>query len=205
MFASEIKAIVAYLRHMRRAGARQPGSIATYVATGLVDGLEQTFFEGVTRFPAGANDARAAVTACGRASYWDLPAPGGGHARRPESQRHAHSALAGVRAALDEAVRVHLRSDVPLGRVPERRARLERRSSAWRRSHVERVKTFTVYFADGPDYDERQHAHPIVEQFGADAVRTLHRARRHPRHAEAASCGTWTSRRWRWASSRSGT
>ena len=29
-----------------------PASIATYVATGLVDGLEDTFFEGITRFPA---------------------------------------------------------------------------------------------------------------------------------------------------------
>ena len=32
-----------------------PSSIATYMATGLVDGLEDTFFEGVTRFPAASN------------------------------------------------------------------------------------------------------------------------------------------------------
>jgi asparagine synthase (glutamine-hydrolysing) len=36
--------------------------------------------------------------------------------------------------------------------------------------HVPRVKTFTTYFADGPDYDERQHARAVVERFGADGL-----------------------------------
>jgi asparagine synthase (glutamine-hydrolysing) len=73
-----------------------------------------------------------------------------------------------LRTALDEAVRVHLRSDVPLGVCLS--GGLD--SSAivgLAAQHVERVKTFTVYFSDGPDYDERQHAQPIVERFAAEA------------------------------------
>src|SRR6266851_1597518 len=55
VFASEIKAIVTYLRQRGEAVSPNPTSIATYVATGLVDGLEDTFFDGVTRFPAATN------------------------------------------------------------------------------------------------------------------------------------------------------
>src|SRR5437660_1508017 len=44
VFASEIKAIVAYLRQMGEPVRARPASIATYVATGLVDGLDETFF-----------------------------------------------------------------------------------------------------------------------------------------------------------------
>jgi len=72
-----------------------------------------------------------------------------------------------VRNALDEAVRVHLRSDVPLGVCLS--GGLDSSAIVGLASqHVERVKTFTVYFGDGPDYDQRRHAQPIVERFGAE-------------------------------------
>src|SRR5947209_15822580 len=45
VFASEIKSIVAFLRAMGEPVRASAASIATYVATGLVDGLEDTFFE----------------------------------------------------------------------------------------------------------------------------------------------------------------
>src|ERR1700730_11253428 len=54
VFASEIKAIVTYLRPGGEPVRTNPTSIATYVAAGLVDGLEDTFFADVTRFPAAA-------------------------------------------------------------------------------------------------------------------------------------------------------
>ena len=109
-----------------------------------------------------------------------------------------------MRDALDEAVRVHLRSDVPLGVCLS--GGLDSSAIVGLASrHVERVKTFTVYFGDGPDYDERQHAHPIVEQFGADAVRTLHRADGRPRHAEADRLAPGRAVAGAWASTRSGT
>jgi asparagine synthase (glutamine-hydrolysing) len=73
-----------------------------------------------------------------------------------------------VREALDEAVRVHLRSDVPLGVCLS--GGLDSSAIVGLASrYVERVKTFTVYFGDGPAYDERQHAHPIVRQFATEA------------------------------------
>src|SRR5215207_1614338 len=47
IFASEIKALIAYLRHEQRPVTPNLTSIATYTATGLVDGLDDTFFEGI--------------------------------------------------------------------------------------------------------------------------------------------------------------
>jgi asparagine synthase (glutamine-hydrolysing) len=74
-----------------------------------------------------------------------------------------------VRQALDEAVRVHLRSDVPLGVCLS--GGLDSSAIVGLASrHVERVKTFTVYFADGPEYDERAHARTIVERFPSEAA-----------------------------------
>src|SRR5216684_2027577 len=164
VFASEIKAIVAYLRERGEPVRPNAASIATYAATGLVDGLPDTFFEGITRFPAAAtmhirpDDVRTVT-------YWDLPSQAA--ALRASLNGAGNAPWTALRAALDEAVRVHLRSDVPLGVCLS--GGLD--SSAivgLAAQYIEQVKTFTVYFGDGPDYDERQHAQPIVERFGAE-------------------------------------
>jgi asparagine synthase (glutamine-hydrolysing) len=164
VFASEIKAIVAYLRQRGEPVRANAASIATYAATGLVDGLADTFFDGVTRFPAAAN-MHVHAEGVRTASYWDLPSRAA--ALRAGLNGASNAPWPALRTALDEAVRVHLRSDVPLGVCLS--GGLD--SSAivgLAAQYVERVKTFTIYFGDGPDYDERQHAQPIVERFGAE-------------------------------------
>jgi asparagine synthase (glutamine-hydrolysing) len=164
VFASEIKAIVAFLRARGEQVSANAASIATYAATGLVDGMTDTFFDGVTRFPAAANmlvrpnDVRTVT-------YWDLPSRAA--ALGAGLNGASHAPWPALRTALDEAVRVHLRSDVPLGVCLS--GGLDSSAIVGLASqYVERVKTFTVYFGDGPDYDERQHAQPIVERFGAE-------------------------------------
>jgi len=164
VFASEIKAIVAYLRARGEPVRPNAASIATYAATGLVDGMPDTFFDGISRFPAAvtmhvqADDVRTVT-------YWDLPSRAA--ALRASLNGAGNAPWAAVRNALDEAVRVHLRSDVPLGVCLS--GGLDSSAIVGLASqHVERIKTFTVYFGDGPDYDERQHAQPIVERFAAE-------------------------------------
>src|SRR5206468_8481106 len=99
-------------------------------------------------------------------TYWDLPSRAA--AQRASLNGAGKAPWAAVRYALDEAVRVHLRSDVPLGVCLS--GGLDSSAIVGLASrYVERVKTFTIYFDDGPDYDERQHAHSIVDQFAADA------------------------------------
>ncbi|HEX8968950.1 MAG TPA: asparagine synthase (glutamine-hydrolyzing) [Chloroflexota bacterium] len=165
VFASEIKAVVAWLRHAGQPVRANTDSIATYVATGLVDGTEDTFFDGVRRFPAGSNMfvSREGVTT---ASFWDLPNRAAALGDRLNGGRQAP--WPALRNTLDEAVRVHLRSDVPIGVCLS--GGLDSSAIVGLASrHVERVKTFTIYFEDGPDYDERQYARAIVRRFGADA------------------------------------
>ncbi len=165
VFASEIKAIVTYLRERGESVRANAASVATYTATGLVDGLEDTFFQGITRFPS-ATVMQVRPDDVRTTSYWDLP--GRAAALRAGLNGASQAPWPALRRAFDEAVRVHLRSDVPLGVCLS--GGLD--SSAivgLAARHVERVKTFTVYFGDGPDYDERQHARPIVERFGAEA------------------------------------
>ncbi len=165
VFASEIKSLVAYLRSYSEPVLVNEASVATYAATGLVDGLEDTFFAGVRRFPA-ASWMLVTRDGARQQKYWDLPAraavvkAGLNGASKDPSAR--------LRETLDEAVRVHLRSDVPLGVCLS--GGLD--SSAivgLAARHVPVPKTFTVYFGDGPEFDERQHARAIVDQFKTEA------------------------------------
>jgi asparagine synthase (glutamine-hydrolysing) len=164
VFASEIKAIVTYLRECGEPVQANPASIATYAATGLVDGLEDTFFAGVHRFPA-ASTMRVRADGVQESTYWNLAARAA--AVRAGLNGASQEPARLVRQTLDEAVRVHLRSDVPLGVCLS--GGLD--SSAivgLAARHVPRVKTFTAYFGDGPEYDEREHARAIVDRFGAE-------------------------------------
>jgi asparagine synthase (glutamine-hydrolysing) len=169
VFASEIKAIVAYLREMGEPVRANSASIATYVASGLVDGLDETFFEGVRRFPSGSNMLLRQDSVEER-RYWDLPAQAA--ALRASLNGTSKVPWPALRDSLDEAVRVHLRSDVPLGVCLS--GGLDSSAIVGLASrHAQRVKTFTIYFDDGPDFDEREHAHAVVERFGADASERL--------------------------------
>lgn len=166
VFASEIKAIVAYLRARGERVAPNPASIATYAATGLVDGLEDTFFEGIRRFPA-AETWLVSAAGIKRERYWDLVERVQGWRSELRFAPDAPT-FERLRRSLDESVRVHLRSDVPVGVCLS--GGLD--SSAvvgLASSHVPRVDTYTVYFADGPRYDERQHSRAIVQRFGAQS------------------------------------
>ena len=165
VFASELKAIVAYLRSMGDAVRANEASIATYIATGLVDGLGETFFEGVHRFPAASN-AIVKAEALTLRRYWDLPSRAA--TLRGGLNGAADEPWPALRNALDDAVRIHLRSDVPLGVCLS--GGLDSSAIVGLASqHVRQINTFTIYFADGPAYDEREHAHTIVEAFGARA------------------------------------
>jgi asparagine synthase (glutamine-hydrolysing) len=166
VFASEIKAIVTYLRRRGEAIRANSSSIATYAATGLVDGLEETFFEGVRRFPPATN-LTIDVNGIRSHRYWDLPSRAASLSAGLNGL--VRSPWPAIQDALDEAVRVHLRSDVPLGVCLS--GGLDSSAIVGLASrHIDQVRTFSVYFGDGPDYDERQHSRPVVAQFGADAA-----------------------------------
>ncbi|MDQ3810015.1 MAG: asparagine synthase (glutamine-hydrolyzing), partial [Chloroflexota bacterium] len=166
VFASEIKAIVSYLHHHGESVRANPASIATYAATGLVDGLAETFFQGIQRFPS-ASTMLLRPDGERTTRYWDLPARAAALRAGLDGAQREPSAM--LRQTLDEAVRVHLRSDVPLGVCLS--GGLDSSAIVGLASaHVDRVNTFTVYFADGPEFDERPHARAIANRFGVQAM-----------------------------------
>jgi asparagine synthase (glutamine-hydrolysing) len=106
-FASEIKALLA-------AGvAREPDerAVRRYLLTGRTDETAGSFFAAVRQLPAAHDalvDLREPVRELRPRRYWEPPAPSdGGRAPRDDAERFA--------ALLRDAVRVHARSDVPVG------------------------------------------------------------------------------------------
>lgn len=103
---SEAKGLHAYVGRVPPA---DHGAIGLFIRFGFGGELERTWFEGVTRFPAshwqrfdiGRDGAHAPVR------YWDYPPPS---ARSVDG--HADEDF---EALLQDAVRIRLRSDVPLG------------------------------------------------------------------------------------------
>lgn len=107
-FASECKA----LRHVP--GVRwepDPAVTKRFLTTGVVDDTAQTFFAGVKRVPPATNlilDLRRPVGSVREHRYWCPPAA-------EAAQCTADEDAVAVRATLEDAVRIHLRSDVPVG------------------------------------------------------------------------------------------
>jgi asparagine synthase (glutamine-hydrolysing) len=158
-FASEVKALLAV-----GATRAEPDMAAAdhYFRFGYVPG-RRTMFRGVRKLLPGHV---LAATPAGRVEerrYWRL-------AYAPESAARAPSRFAEaadeLRARLEEAVRIQLRSDVPLGiflsggidssAVVALAARLVGRP----------LETFSVYYDDGPGFDERPFAAEVAARFG---------------------------------------
>ncbi len=106
LFASEVRALLAYPGVERRV---HPQALYNYLRFGMVDGAEQTLFRGIQEFPGGS----LAILPFGERSlqmqkYWDID-PG------TVGKLGTQEAVNRTRTLLDQSVRMHLRSDVPLG------------------------------------------------------------------------------------------
>ncbi|MBI4492008.1 MAG: asparagine synthase (glutamine-hydrolyzing) [Chloroflexi bacterium] len=165
-FASEIKALVEFMRSTGMAVVPNRRSLATYVGTGLVDGLDETFFEGVWRFPAATN---AVCTEQGlrQQAYWSLPDAARERGETLAGKTEA-AIVAEVRRQLDDAVRIHLRSDVPVG--VNLSGGLDSSTVVGLASpRVEQVRTFTLYFQERR-FDERPFAERVIHTFRTGAT-----------------------------------
>src|SRR5213593_543995 len=169
-FASEIKGLLA-------AGLRpspNQRAVFDYLDGACLDHSEDTFFEGVRQLPPAHTltvETRVTVR-----RYWDFPTPGSsGLSMRDAAERFRH--------LFRDAVRLRLRSDVPIGTCLS--GGLDSSSivcvandlmfvehTVPRELVGERQKTFSSCFED-PAYDERQFIRPVVERTGAEAHYTF--------------------------------
>jgi asparagine synthase (glutamine-hydrolysing) len=158
LFGSETKAILAALDEVPAVNAAALLSFFTfgYVAGGAA------IFEGMRRLEPGTAliiDARTGTSSVER--FWSWPDG------RVSDARDEAEGIEELRAELADAVRIRLRSDVPLGAFlsggMDSAAVLALMASQSSRP----VQTFTIGFGD-PDYDELAEARRTAAAFGAD-------------------------------------
>ncbi len=159
LFASEIKALLCH-RPVPRALDWQ--ALHHYLAFGYTPGA-RSIFAGIGKLPpahlAWAGDGPPAPR-----RYWALP-DAAAAAAAPVS---ASAASGRVRAALREAVRLRLESDVPLGVFLSGGLDSSAIVACMREASSARIATFAVGFARAPSFDERRWARLVAERFETD-------------------------------------
>ena len=155
LFASEVKGLFAYGPEVPR--ALNPASLDTFMTFGFMVGGE-TPFAGIRRLDPGT----ALIIEDGEVRtlrHWQL--------RYPESDESAPDAdgvpdeatwIDQVRETLNEAVRIHLRSDVPLGLFLSGGVDSASLLALMTRFEPGRIQTFTVGYSDGAHTDNELEA-----------------------------------------------
>jgi asparagine synthase (glutamine-hydrolysing) len=171
LFASEIKAILA---DPSQAAPPNQRTIHDYLVYGLQDHSEETFFEGIRQLRPGhsllVEDGKLRIE-----RWWDL---GCGEPPRELSDEEA---VESFRALFEDAVRLHLRSDVLVGSCLSggldsssivctvHRLLKQHRAGGGKPTLGARLKTFTACF-DDPRCDERPYVHPVVARADAEST-----------------------------------
>ena len=141
---------------MLRSGAANLRAVHDYLEQGYLDEGDQTFFAGVARLPP-AHSLTFGPDGLRLRRYWSL-----------EPREPPADATEAVREAVLDAVRLQLRSDVPVGTCLS--GGIDSSSIAVVVAHLGHAhqKTVTAYF-DDPGFDERPFARDVVERTGAEA------------------------------------
>jgi len=158
LFGSEIKAILAALDAVPGVDA---AALLSFFTFGYVAGDRSTF-DGIARVAPGTVaivDVRRQTVA--HEVFWQWPAAAL-EAVMPEAE-----AIERLRAELDEAVRIRLRSDVPLGAFLSGGMDSAAVLALMTRHSPRPVKTFTIGFGDAA-YDEIDDARATAACFGAE-------------------------------------
>ena len=158
VFGSEIKALPA---HPAVPVEPNGAAIAQYFQAMHLGG-DHTWFRGIRRLLPGHY---LTVDANGLhiQRYWDLPT-----AEDPPGRRSEGDYIDEVRALLEDAVRIHLRSDVPVGAHLSGGVDSSAVVALISRQLDGPVRTFSGAFAEGPAYDERPYIRAVVDRYHTD-------------------------------------
>jgi asparagine synthase (glutamine-hydrolysing) len=156
LFASELKAILARPEVERRLSWQAIGHLFTFQTTPA----RQSIVEGVLKLePAHLLLASAGGSVRTR-RYWQVRFEPDGASSEPELTERLHGLL-------EESVRLHLASDVPLGAFLSGGVDSSAVVATMARVSPGRVRTFSVGF-DDRDYDELAHARAVARSFGTE-------------------------------------
>jgi asparagine synthase (glutamine-hydrolysing) len=160
MFASEVKALLQGDPSLRRPDNE---ALADYLFSGSPLGAK-TGFAGISQLEPGHwltwRDGQLAVR-----RYWDI-------AYQYEDPKREAELLAELAWVVDDAVRIHSRSDVPVG--SHLSGGLDSSAVAsYAARYVRPLTTFSIRFAGDPYYDESEHARTVATHIGATHVEEL--------------------------------
>ncbi|MBV8777210.1 MAG: asparagine synthase (glutamine-hydrolyzing), partial [Alphaproteobacteria bacterium] len=163
LFGSEIKAILTWPDLPRTANLK---AIDQYLSLQYVPAPE-TAFAGVYRVPAAhylivSPDPTGAWKNLAPDCYWRLPEPRSATKPRPAAELERE-----LVAHLEEAVRLRLIADVPLGAFLSGGVDSASVVATMARVGGGRVKTFTIGFGDAR-YDETRYARMVAERYGTE-------------------------------------
>jgi len=163
LFGSEIKALLASGEVPVRP---DPVALHDYL-TYFYFPPPRTAFEGICKLPP-ATMLALQVEADGRLSYrqrvfWDAAQAAGG--AQPLSEQ---AAIEQARHLMDEAVRVRLMSDVPLGVFLSGGLDSGTITAFAAKNSSQPVKTFTIGFRNNKFFDEIDQANQVAQEFGTD-------------------------------------
>jgi asparagine synthase (glutamine-hydrolysing) len=160
VFASELKAILTACPDAR---AVDPAVLGRFLLTGMQDEGTRTFFRDVRQLAPGAVLAiDAPGTRRESRSLWRFSAE-----RAHETYDYTDPART-LRSLLDEAVRLHLRSDVPVGTCLSGGLDSSTVVALAARATPVPMHTFTAVY-DDRGYDERRYAREVAARFGCVA------------------------------------
>jgi asparagine synthase (glutamine-hydrolysing) len=156
-FASEVKAL---LGHPGVATRRDEAALPLYLTYGYVP-TPGTFYCGVRALPPAHLLLVDETGVEGPRPYWTVRFEDGSAADEHEAEER-------FRALLRRAVERRLVADVPLGAFLSGGLDSSTVVAFMAEAAGGRVKTFTIGFAGGEEYDERGHARVVAECFGTE-------------------------------------
>jgi asparagine synthase (glutamine-hydrolysing) len=156
-FASEAKALLA---HPGVPHERDPAALPLYLTYGYVP-TPGTFYRGIHSLPPAHTLVVTETGLEGPRPFWSVRFENG----RIQDEREAEERF---RSLLERAVERRLVADVPLGAFLSGGLDSSTVVAFMARAAGSRVKTFTIGFLGGSEYDEREHAKVVAERFGTE-------------------------------------
>lgn len=177
IFASEIKALLTYVRIERKPNN---AIVYDYLAYNLLDHTDETFFEGVKQLPP-AHYLILEGSNLRVDRYWDIDPSN--KLNLGTDERAVHEYIQRFGDLFEDSIRLHLRSDVTIGSCLsgglDSSSIVSVANKLLFADHVvpaeligEKQKTFSSCFED-PRFDERQHIERILSATSAEANYTF--------------------------------
>ncbi len=158
VFASEIKAILAYpdVPVVSRFESEDRRALSQYLSFGYVPAPE-TAFAGIKMLEPAATLQVDLSGAVQEERYWQLP-----RLALPDPSANAANCIGGLREQLDEAVKLRLVSDVPLGAFLSGGLDSSLIVALMRKHSNAAVSTFSIGFEGDDSFDETPHAERVA-------------------------------------------